>query len=329
MPRPPRIQCPGWMKVIHGGGLIVRAGSTSLWLDSSPGLNGLSLVTHAHADHSPRGLSRAITTPETASILNLLRGRSVGKTIKFGEVLRIGDVEVAAHPSGHVFGSSQFLIDYGGERLVYTGDLNTYDSLILSGAAPVEADKLIVEATYGSPRYIFPPREEVYARIVSWILGTINRGEIPAFKVYALGKAQEIIGIVNSYLDIPVVASWTVARISEKHREHGLRLEYLSIDEREGLEALRQGECVYVSNRRCGPPSSRRLRWATATGWALRYRFSNYDAAFPLSGHSDFPALVEYVRGCGAREVYVVHGFAEEFARHLRRMGLRASAVAP
>jgi len=33
-----------------------------------------------------------------------------------------------------------------------------------------------VEATYGSPRYIFPPREEVYARIISWILGTINRG---------------------------------------------------------------------------------------------------------------------------------------------------------
>jgi len=68
--------------------------------------------------------------------------------------------------------------------------------------------------------------------------------------LYALGKAQEIIGIVNSYLNIPVVASWTVARISEKHREHGIMLEYLSVDEREGLEALRQGECNALKIRK-------------------------------------------------------------------------------
>jgi len=317
------------MEILRGSGLLVKVGSISLWLDSSPRSDGFSLITHAHADHSPKNLSRAITTPETASILKLFRSGAIGKTIRYGEVLRLGDVEIRAHPSGHVFGSSQFSVEHDGERLVYTGDLNTYDSLILSGAHPIESDSLVVEATYGSPRYVFPPREEIYAMIVNWILKTIRRGEIPAFKVYALGKAQEIISIVNSYLNVPAVTSWTVAKISEKHKDHGLHLEYLPVNSQEGFETFKQGECVYVSNKRSNPPSKRKLRWAVATGWALRYRFLSYDAAFPLSGHADFPALKEYVRESGAKEIYVVHGFTEEFASHLRKMGLNAVILPP
>jgi len=317
------------MKILRRSGLLVKTESISLWLDSSPHANGFSLISHAHADHSPRNLSRIITTPETASILKLFREGAVKRTIRYGETLKLGDVEVTAHPSGHVFGSSQFSIEHEGERFVYTGDLNTYDSLILNGASPIESDTLIVEATYGSPRYVFPKREEVYARIVGWILETIKRGEIPAFKVYALGKAQEIISIVNSYLNVPAVTSWTVSKISEKHRDYGLKLEYLPINSEEGIEAFKQGECVYISNKRLNPPSKRRLRWAIATGWAVRYRFSSYDAAFPLSGHSDFPALINYVQESRAKEIYIVHGFAEEFAKHLRRMGLNAVALSP
>ena len=314
------------MKVLQG--LLVKIGETSLRLDTPSRGRELSLISHAHRDHVPDRFSRIISTPETASILNLFQNHNrFEKLLRYGERVRIGGAEVSAHPSGHVMGSSQFLIEDGEERLVYTGDLNTYDSLILEGAKPVEADILIIEATYGSPRYIFPKREEVYARIVRWILETIRSGEIPAFKVYALGKAQEIIGLVNAYLNIPVVVSWTISRINEKLSEHGLKLSYLPIYSPEGIEAFRSGECVYVSNKRVNPPSKRRLRWSIATGWALRYRFCSYDAAFPLSGHADYPGLVSYVEECGAKKIYLVYGFAEEFSRHLRRRGFDAEAL--
>jgi len=310
-------------------GLLVRVGETSLRLDTPSRGRELSLISHAHRDHAPDRFSRIISTPETASILNLFRNRSrLEKLLRYGEPARIGDAEVSAHPSGHVVGSSQFLIeDEEGRRLVYTGDLNTYDSLILRGAEPIEADALIIEATYGSPRYIFPGREEVYARIVRWVVETIRSGEIPAFKVYALGKAQEIIGLVNAYLSIPVVASWTISKINERLSEHGLKLNYLPIYSPEGLEAFRSGECVYVSSKRANPPSRHRLRWGVATGWALRYRFDGYDAAFPLSGHADYPGLVGYVDECRAKKIYPVYGFAEEFARRLRRRGFEAKAL--
>jgi len=315
------------MRVAWRGGALVEAKDSLFWLDSPPRGCGVSLITHAHSDHSPRKLSRVIATPETASILGLFRDGNVEKTIRYGEALKIDDVEISAHPSGHVFGSSQFSIECGGEKIVYTGDLNTYDSILLNGAEAIESDELIIESTYGSPRYIFPKREEIYAEIVRWILETIKNGEIPAFKVYALGKAQEIISIVNNYLKLPAVTSWTVSKITEKHKDHGLTLDHLPIFTEEGIEAFNQGECVYISSRRRNPPSKRKLRWAIATGWALHYRITGYDASFPLSGHADFPGLLSYVVESRAKKVYVVHGFVEEFTKYLQKMGVKSTGL--
>ncbi len=305
----------------------MRTGGVDLWLDSTASKESFSLVSHAHSDHAPSKLSKVITTPETASILQLFRNYRIKRTLKYGEVLRLKDVKITAHPSGHVMGSSQFLIENDGERLVYTGDLNPYDSIILKGAETIESDTLILEATYGSPRYVFPRREEIYARIIRWITKTIKAGEIPAFKVYALGKAQEIIGLVNAYLQIPVVTSWTITKITKKLSDHGLKLDYLPLNSSEGLEVFKQGECVYVSNNKYSPPSKHRLRWSVASGWALRYRFTGYDKAFPLSGHADYLGLLQYAEESRAHRIYLVYGFAEEFSRHLRRRGFSAEAL--
>ncbi len=312
---------PG-LRVFRGRGIGVRAGGRRLWLDSYG--EGIVLISHAHSDHVPRRKASIIATPQTLSILKVFGRHLDGRSLGFGETLKMGGISVSAQPSGHVLGSSQFIIDAEGERLVYTGDLNVYGSVILEGGRPVETEKLVIESTYGLPGYRFPPREEIYSSMIRWILSTIREGDIPAFKVYALGKAQEIIRMVNTFLGVPVVAGWTVSRISEKHVEHGLGLEYLPLHNSEWLEVFSQGECVYVASRRENPPSRRRLRWAVATGWALRYRYSRYDASFPLSGHSDFPGLVEYVEQSNPVEVFTVHGYANEFAHALRRMGWKA-----
>ncbi len=315
------------MEVLGGRGLLVKAGNQRIWLDSKAENDGISLVSHAHSDHAPGRSNKIITTPETACVLKLFGSHRFEKLIQYGERVKFGDIRISAYPSGHVIGSSQFLVEGDGGSLVYTGDINTYDSVILKGAKPLGSETLILEATYGSPRYIFPAREEIYAEIIRWIIETIREGEIPAFKVYALGKAQEIIGLINAYLKIPALTSFTIDRITESLSQHGFKLDHLPVNSPEGLEAFRQGECVYVSSKKYSPPSKHRIRWAAATGWALRYRLNGFDAAFPLSGHADFSGLVRYAEESGAERIYLVYGFAEELARHLRRKGLRAEAI--
>jgi len=51
------------------------------------------------------------------------------------------------------------------------------------------------------------------------------------------------------------------------------------------------------------------------------------DAAFPLSDHADHGELIEHVEETGAKKVYAVHGFTEEFAGDLRYLGIDALAL--
>jgi len=67
------------------------------------------------------------------------------------------------------------------------------------------------------------------------------------------------------------------------------------------------------------------------TGWAVDERVkyqSRADAAFPLSDHADYEDLLAYVRQVNPRRVLTVHGFASEFARDLRSLGVEAWPLA-
>jgi putative mRNA 3-end processing factor len=67
--------------------------------------------------------------------------------------------------------------------------------------------------------------------------------------------------------------------------------------------------------------------WAIATGWALRYRFGFYDAAFPLSSHADFRGLISHVEACMPRKVYTMHGYSKRLAKELERRGFLATPL--
>ena len=73
-----------------------------------------------------------------------------------------------------------------------------------------------------------------------------------------------------------------------------------------------------------------RYRTALISGWAKDADFARLfgaDATFDLSDHCDFDELMEVVERSGADQVYTVHGYTEDFARHLRKRGVRASAL--
>ena len=73
-----------------------------------------------------------------------------------------------------------------------------------------------------------------------------------------------------------------------------------------------------------------RYRTALVSGWAKDAEFARLfgaDATFDLSDHCDFDELIEVVEKSGADQVYTVHGYTADFARSLRKRGIRASAL--
>jgi Cft2 family RNA processing exonuclease len=72
------------------------------------------------------------------------------------------------------------------------------------------------------------------------------------------------------------------------------------------------------------------LRIASLSGWALDRRWPTTEDGqqrFALSDHADFPDLVRFVKEVRPQRVFTLHGFAADFARHLRRQGMEAYAL--
>ncbi|MEM1666429.1 MAG: hypothetical protein QXW12_03690 [Nitrososphaerota archaeon] len=319
------------MRVYHEGGALVACKDAMLAFDKAGDRLDVSLrcITHAHADHAVMiNESNILMSPETYELLRAVGYlRRSARTLEFGKTLDVKSARLTAVNAGHILGSCQYVVECDGSTLLFSGDINVYNTLVTKAAKPVNVDFMILEATYGDPSLVFPDREAIYSKIVKWICECLKDGNIPAFKAYLVGKSQELIKLVNEYLGIPVVVNDAVARVCEVYKKFGLELSYFHKSTTAGKEVLRTGECVYVSNHRSDIPVDRKVKWATATGWALRYRFEFYDATFPLSSHADFKGLISHVEVCAPKRVYTTHGYSKRLAKELERRGFAAMAL--
>lgn len=297
--------------------------------------NTYTMISHAHGDHTS-GLRRGVKSYLTEETRNILS--SGGKhpsdeynTLEYGKEVRISDsLTVTPHNAGHILGSAQFEIKTQDTTIVYTGDLNCRDMLTTRAAEPVPCDTLILETTYGSPNYIFPSLMETHMSIVGWIMEQARQRKTPVFQVYTVGKAQEVIKLVNKFTTIPVVTHPTISRINKAYSESGVELEYLDSESPKGEEALETGQCAYIIPSNKELPSEEKYSPAVATGWAVNYRPNNGKAAFPLSNHADFNQLIEYIEEAKPKRIFTVHGFKEDFVKHIqKRLKTRAQPITP
>jgi Cft2 family RNA processing exonuclease len=290
----------------------------------------VACVSHAHSDHTAAFASSIdkYATKVTLDIHQALGGQTrKSQPIRLGDIVKLSDgVDLHVHPAGHMLGAAQFSVEWNGRRLTYTGDFNLSSTLITEGAKPIPCDLLLIEATYGRPDAVFPPRESVYAEIVEWTSRSLKSGKIPAFQVYAKGKAQELIRVLNEYLTVPVVVDTTVEKVSAVYVQHGVPLDYSGENTSAGREIIKQGGYVYISSKqfkRRGFPSSHRFVRARATGWAKIFPMKKVDKAFILSAHADFQQLLQYVKEAKPEAVFLTCGDTTTFRAVLEKLKVK------
>ena len=136
----------------------------------------LSFVSHAHSDH----IARHERTIATAATLRLMAHRlgdlNAPLAVPYGRPFALGPLTLELLPAGHVLGSAQIRVTReDGKRIVYTGDINFAPSLTAEPTQVAECDTLVIESTFGHPRYVFPPREEVLGQVESWVRRHLER----------------------------------------------------------------------------------------------------------------------------------------------------------
>ncbi|XP_010275194.1 PREDICTED: cleavage and polyadenylation specificity factor subunit 3-I [Nelumbo nucifera] len=189
------------------------------------------LVTHFHLDHAaslPYFLEkttfkgRVFMTHATKAIYRLLLSdyvkvskvsvedmlydeqdilRSMDKieVIDFHQTLEVNGIRFWCYTAGHVLGAAMFVVDIAGVKVLYTGDYSREEDRHLRAAEipPFIPDICIIESTYGVQ--LHQPRNVREKRFTDVIHSTISQGGRVLIPAFALGRAQELLLILDEY----------------------------------------------------------------------------------------------------------------------------------
>ncbi len=163
--------------------------------------------------------------------------------LRYGAVTDIApDARLTLHNAGHILGSSiiHLHIGEGVHNIVYTGDYKYGKTMLLEPAVTKfpRVETLITESTYGAARDVMPSRIEAEKRLASVVNETLGRGGKVLIPVPAVGRAQEIMLIIDGYMQrglMKEAPAFVEGMISEATAIHTAHPEYLAREVRNSI----------------------------------------------------------------------------------------------
>ncbi len=162
---------------------------------------------------------------------------------RYGVVTDIApDIRLTLHNAGHILGSSMVHLHIGEglHNVVYTGDYKYARTMLLEAAATEfpRVETVITESTYGGPDDVMPSRVEAEEHLTAVANETLERKGKVLIPVPAVGRAQEIMLILDGYMRRGLMKEAPVfieGMISEATAIHTAFPEYLGREVRQSI----------------------------------------------------------------------------------------------
>jgi putative mRNA 3-end processing factor len=292
-----------------------------------------AVITHGHSDHARPGHGAVLATSDTLAIMRLRLGEAgLGQTqaLAYGVPLTVRDVTLRLLPAGHILGSAQIVIEYGGQRAVVSGDYKRRADPTCPAFEVMPCDLFVTEATFGLPVYRHEPDMGEVAKLLASLKDFPDRTH--QIGVYGLGKCQRLITLLRQAgYDRPIWLHGALRGMTDYYMARGIGLGPVP-SVAEATDKL-AGEIVL------SPPSAIGDRWSRrfadplagfASGWMrIRGRIRQRGVELPLviSDHCDWPELLSTVAETGAGEVWVTHGREDALVHELAKRGITARAL--
>jgi len=156
---------------------------------------------------------------------DIVRAMKMWKMVEYGQV--VGDrLKFSFHKSGHILGSAMVLVQ-GGSRLLFSSDVNDRETKLLDpGEKNLIAENLIIESTYGAPNDQLPTLKSASKMLCDSINRTIKKGGKVIIPSFAVGRAQEILFILESYMSsgvlehVPIFVDGMILKANRIYRQN-------------------------------------------------------------------------------------------------------------
>ena len=320
-----------WLKVLPAG-LWCEPGG--FFIDPTEAVDR-AVITHAHSDHARPGHRHVLASPHTLALMRVRLGDdgtgATQQALTWGEALAVGGVRLWLEPAGHVLGSAQVVMEYGGSRVVVSGDYKRTPDPTCAAFVPVPCDLFVTEATFALPVFRHPPPEHEIGRLLASVALFPQRTHLVG--CYALGKCQRLIALLRrAGWERPIWLHGALVSLCQAYEAAGVAL-----GELRPVAAAAKGEmdgAIVLA-----PPAAIADRWARrlsdpvvalASGWMrVRQRAKSRGVELPLviSDHADWDELNATIDEAGAPEIWVTHGREEALVHAAAQRGIAGQAL--
>ena len=150
---------------------------------------------------------------------------------EFNEPWKVGEgnaptsaFNISLHNAGHILGSAIIKAN----DLLYACDINCRATKLLNHCEPVAAKTLVMESTYGGREDVLPSYKESTQQLVAKINEAHAAGGCVMIPVFAVGKGQEILLILESIMrskvipEMPIYVDGMVKKATRIYRQNAI-----------------------------------------------------------------------------------------------------------
>lgn len=176
------------------------------------------------------------TRADVANIQNMITA------VNYHQTVTHQGIKMTCYPAGHVLGACMWLVEIDGVKVLYTGDFSLENERHLQGAEIpkslsgeiIRPDVLIMESTHGLAR--IESRVDREYRFIDNVTKIIKRGGRCLIPIFALGRAQELLLILDEYWEshpeyngVPIyygsnLAKQAIAAYNAFYQDHNSRV---------------------------------------------------------------------------------------------------------
>ena len=142
--------------------------------------------------------------------------------VDYKKPFKVKDAKITLLNAGHIPGSSQILVEAGGKRLLYTGDINPVETRLLHGADVDygELDAVIIESTYADQDH--PERKKLERMFVNAVREVVEGGGVVLVPAFSVGRAQEILLVLRAHkFEYDVIVDGMARKVNQILLRHG------------------------------------------------------------------------------------------------------------